>query len=150
MCSSDLTQHAIAITAVGNMPMRATRAGQLSLWKGAATAYAVRNAAFGVQLAAAGMTGPEAPFSGRHGLVDLVSGPIELPAFGTKPEEFFIPRAKLKYWPVVYNMQALVWCGIELHKQVRADDIESIDVQTYWSAWHESGSEPAKIGRAHV
>jgi len=47
------TQHAIAITAVGNMPMRATRAGQLSLWKGAATAYAVRNAVFGVQLAAA-------------------------------------------------------------------------------------------------
>ena len=140
----DATQHAIAITAVANMPLRATRAGQLSLWKGAATAYAVRNAAFGVQLAAAGMTGPEAPFSGRHGFVELVSGPIELPPFGKKPEEFFIPRAKIKYWPVVYNMQALVWCGIELHKQVRAEDIESIDVQTYWSAWHESGSEPAK------
>ena len=138
------TQHAIAITAVGNMPMRATRAGQLSLWKGAATAYAVRNAVFGVQLAAAGMTGPEAPFSGRHGLVELVSGPIELPAFGRTPEEFFIPRAKIKYWPVVYNMQALVWCGIELHKQVQAEEIEAIDVQTYWSAWHESGSEPAK------
>lgn len=140
----DATQHAIAITAVANMPLRATRAGQLSLWKGAATAYAVRNAAFGVQLAAAGMTGPEAPFSGRHGFVELVSGPIELPPFGKKPEDFFIPRAKIKYWPVVYNMQALVWCGIELHKQLRAEDIESIDVQTYWSAWHESGSEPAK------
>jgi 2-methylcitrate dehydratase len=45
---------------------------------------------------------------------------------------------------VVYNMQALVWCGIELRKRVAIDDIESIDVQTYWSAWHESGSEPAK------
>jgi 2-methylcitrate dehydratase len=140
----EVAQHAIAITAVANMPMRASRAGQLSMWKGAATAYAVRNAVFGVQLAAAGMTGPEAPFTGRHGLTDLISGPIELPPFGKEPEHFFIPRAKIKYWPVVYNMQALVWAAIELRKQVAIDDIESIDVETYWSAWHESGSEPAK------
>jgi len=142
--SRDVAMHAIAITAVANMPMRASRAGQLSMWKGAATAYAVRNAVFGVQLAAAGMTGPEAPFSGRHGLTDLISGPIELPPFGKQPEQFFIPRAKIKFWPVVYNMQALVWCAIELRKKVPVDQIAEIDVETYWSAWHESGSEPAK------
>ena len=142
--SQEVAQHAIAITAVANTPMRATRAGQLSLWKGAATAYSVRNAVFGVHLARAGMTGPEAPFTGRHGLVELISGPIELPPFGTTPDDFFIPKAKIKYWPVVYNMQALVWAGIELHKQVSSDQLASVDVQTYWSAWHESGSEPAK------
>ena len=142
--SHEVAQHAIAITAVGNTTMRATRAGQLSLWKGAATAYSVRNAMFGVQLAQAGMTGPEAPFTGRHGLADLISGPIELPRFGTTPDDFFIPKAKIKYWPVVYNMQALVWAGIELRKQVAVEQLEAIDVQTYWSAWHESGSEPAK------
>lgn len=140
----EVAQHAIAITAVANMPMRATRAGQLSMWKGAATAYAVRNAVFGVQLAAAGMTGPEAPFVGRHGLIELVSGPIELPPFGTTAEDFFIPKAKIKYWPVVYNMQALVWAAIELRQQVSPDQLASVEVQTYWSAWHESGSEPAK------
>src|SRR5690606_15954022 len=107
----EAAQHAIAITAVANMPMRATRAGQLSMWKGAATAYSVRNAVFGVQLAQAGMTGPEAPFSGRHGFTELISGPIELPPFGRAPENFFIPRAKIKFWPVVYNMQALVWAA---------------------------------------
>lgn len=142
--SREVAQHAIAITAVANMPMRASRAGQLSMWKGAATAYAVRNAVFGVQLAAAGMTGPEAPFTGRHGLTELISGPIELPPFGTAPDDFFIPRAKIKYWPVVYNMQALVWAAIELRKQVSVEEIASVDVETYWSAWHESGSEPAK------
>lgn len=140
----EIAQHAIAITAVANTPMRASRAGQLSMWKGAATAYAVRNAVFGVQLAAAGMTGPEAPFTGRHGLTELISGPIELPPFGTSPEDFFIPRAKIKVWPVVYNMQALVWAAIELRKQVSIDQIDSVDVETYWSAWHESGSESAK------
>jgi 2-methylcitrate dehydratase len=140
----EATKNAIAITAVGNMPMRATRAGQLSMWKGAATAYSVRAAVFGVRLAAAGMTGPEAPFTGRHGLFDLISGPFELPEFGRDPAHFLIPRAKIKYWPVVYNMQALVWAALELRRQVRPEEIAAIDVQTYWSAWHESGSEPAK------
>ena len=140
----DVTKHAIAITAVANMPMRATRAGQLSMWKGAATAYSVRNAVFGVELAAAGMTGPEAPFAGRHGLFEQVSGPFELPAFGRQAADFFIPRAKIKYWPVVYNMQALVWAALELRRQVAPEQLAGVDVQTYWSAWHESGSEPAK------
>lgn len=140
----EVARHAIAITAVGNMPMRATRAGQLSMWKGAATAYAVRNAVFGVQLAAAGMTGPEAPFVGRHGLFDLITGPIDLPPFGREEADFFIPRAKIKYWPVVYNMQALVWAAIELRNKVLPEELASVDVDTYWSAWHESGSEPAK------
>ena len=142
--SREVARHAIAITAVGNVPMRATRAGQLSMWKGAATAYAVRNAVFGVQLAAAGMTGPEAPFVGRHGLFDLITGPIELPAFGRGETDYFIPRAKIKYWPVVYNMQAMVWAAIELRQKVAVKDIASINVETYWSAWHESGSERAK------
>jgi 2-methylcitrate dehydratase PrpD len=32
--SSETARHAIAITAVANMPMRASRARQLSMWKG--------------------------------------------------------------------------------------------------------------------
>jgi 2-methylcitrate dehydratase len=59
-------------------------------------------------------------------------------------QQHFIPRAKIKFWPVVYNMQALVWAALELRKKVKIEDIEAIDVETYWSAWHESGSEPAK------
>jgi len=142
--SRDVARNAIAITCVANVPLRATRAGQLSMWKGVATAYAVRNAVFGVQLAIAGMTGPEAPFSGRHGFTDQISGPIELAPFGTKPENFFRPKAKIKYWPVAHAMQTAIWAGIELRKKVAADQLASVDVQTCWSAWHESGSEPAK------
>jgi 2-methylcitrate dehydratase len=126
------------------MPLRATRAGQLSMWKGAATAAAVRSSLFSVQMAQLGMTGPEAPFSGRHGLTEQISGPIELPAFGTRLADFLLPRAKLKYWPVAYNMQPAVWAAIALREQVAVEDLESIDVETYWQAWSESGSEPAK------
>lgn len=136
----DQTRHALAITTVGNMPLRNTRAGQLSMWKGCATAYAVRNAAFGVQLAQLGMTGPQAPFTGRHGMMDQASGPFELPDFDT----FYLPRAKIKYWPVAYNMQLAAWAGVELRRLVPVENIAAIDVATYWSAWSESGSEPAK------
>lgn len=140
----DVTRNALAITCVGNVPLRATRAGMLSMWKGVATAYAVRNAVFGVQLAIAGMSAPEAPFSGRHGFTDQISGPIELAPFGTSLEHFFLPKAKIKYWPVAHAMQTAIWAGIELRKKVSAEDLASVDVQTCWSAWHESGSEPAK------
>ncbi len=140
----EATRHALSITCVANVPMRASRAGQLSMWKGVATAYAVRNAIFGVLLAKAGMSGPEAPFTGRHGLADLISGPIELPPFGKHPEHFLLPRVKIKAWPVAHSMQSAIWAGIELRKQVHHDELASIDVQTFWHAWHESGSEPAK------
>ncbi len=138
------TCQAIAITSVGNAPMRNTRAGQLSMWKGAATAYAVRNAVYGAQLAAGGMTGPEAPFTGRHGLADLITGPFELTPFGTTAADFFIPTVYIKYWPVAYSLQSVIWAGIELRKQVAHYQLASVVVHTYEFSWNESGNEPAK------
>jgi 2-methylcitrate dehydratase len=135
---------AIAITAVANVPMRATRSGQLSMWKGAATAYAVRNAVFGVQLAAAGMTGPEAPFTGRHGLTELITGPFEPTPFGKANGDFLAPSVYLKYWPVAYSLSPVIWAGIELRKQVASESLESIEVRTYAFSVMESGSEPGK------
>jgi 2-methylcitrate dehydratase len=137
-------RNAVAITATANVPMRATRAGMLSMWKAAATAFAVESAVRATELALADMTGPEAPFTGRHGLAEQVTGEISLPAFGTAGGDYFIPRAKIKFWPVVYNMQAMVWSAIKLRESLAGREATSIQVSTYWSAWHESGSEPAK------
>ena len=142
--SVDTLAHAIAITAVANVPMRATRAGKLSLWKGAATAFTVRNAVFATLLAADGMTGPEAPFEGRHGLWEQITGPFELEKFGVDGGEWKFPWIRLKYWPVEYNAQAGVWAALRLRDEISHEDIVSIDIATYWSAWHEIGSEPAK------
>jgi 2-methylcitrate dehydratase len=138
------TRDAVAITATSNVPMRATRAGMLSNWKNAATAFATQSAVLSTQLAWAGMSGPEAPFTGRHGLFDLITGPIELPPFPTAGGEYFTPRAKIKYWPVVYNMQALVWATIDLRQRLDGIELDEVQVDASWSAWHESGSEPAK------
>jgi len=68
---------AVAITTVANVPMRNTRAGELSLWKGAATSFATRNGLFAALLAAEGMVGPDRPFEGKHGLWDLITGSFE-------------------------------------------------------------------------
>lgn len=136
--------HALAITAVANVPMRATRAGNLSLWKGSATAFAVRNAVYATQLAAGGMTGPENPFEGRHGLMEQITGKFSIDAFPAEGGDWLLPWVRLKYWPVEYNAQAGVWAALRLREQVGLDDIARIDIATYWSAWHEIGSEPAK------
>src|SRR5262249_47619675 len=125
--SPEVARHAISITAVANMPMRATRAGQLSMWKGVATAYAVRNALFAVQLAAKGMTGPEAPFTGRDGLIQLITGPLELAPFGKTADDFLIRKVNIKYWPVAYSLQALIWAGIELRERVPLERIAGLD-----------------------
>ena len=140
----DTVAHAIAITAVANVPLRATRAGELSLWKGAATAFSVRNAVYATLLAAGGMTGPDKPFEGRHGLMEQITGRFEIAPFPADGGDWMLPLTRLKYWPVEYNAQAGVWAALRLRDQVPATDIASIDIATYWSAWHEIGSEPAK------
>lgn len=138
------TSHALSIAAVANVPLRATRAGELSLWKGTATSYAAAGALWTTLLAGAGMSGPTAPVDGRHGLKELVTGEFELPPFRLAEDDFLIRQARIKYWPVEYHLQAAVWCGIELGKKLAESEVEAVEIETYWSAWHETGSEPAK------
>ena len=133
--------HAVAITAVANVPLRATRAGQLSQWKGAATAFACRNGVFATLLAAEGMTGPDAAFAGRHGVFEQISGPFALAPFGAP---FLTPSVGLKYWPVENSAQAGVWAALALREALPIGEIAAIDIAAGWAAWHEIGSEPAK------
>jgi 2-methylcitrate dehydratase len=139
--SSTRLANAISIATVANVPLRATRAGDLSLWKGAATAHACRDGVFAAQLAAQGMTGPEAPFEGRHGLFEQVTGKIEFTPFGS---EYFTSSVGMKYWPVENTAQGGVWAALDLRQRMPVETIASIDIATSWASWHEIGSEPAK------
>lgn len=135
---------AIAITAVANVPMRNSRAGALSLWKGAATAFATRNAVFATLLASRGMTGPDRPFEGKHGLWDLITGPFELVALGGRGGRYRTPDVRLKYWPVEYNAQLVIWAALELREKVAWQDLDDVDIGTYTFAYNEIGSEAEK------
>ncbi len=140
----DVIAEAIAITAATGVPLRNTRAGRLSMWKDAATAHAVQNGLFCLELAMNGMTGPDQPFEGRHGLWEQATGPFELPPFSNQGGESLLLEVGLKYWPVEYHIQAGIWAGRELKALIKPEDVESIEVQTYHTAWHESASEPEK------
>ena len=59
---------AISLAVTPNLPLGVTRTGELSMWKGCATASATRAGIFAAQLAELGMTGPGEPFEGRRGL----------------------------------------------------------------------------------
>jgi 2-methylcitrate dehydratase len=135
---------AVAIIAVANIPMRNTRAGELSLWKGAATSFATRNAVFATLLASEGMTGPDRPFEGKHGLWDLITGPFEFEPLPTAGGPYRSPDVQLKAWPVEYNAQLPVWAARELASKVDWREIHDIEIGTYTFAYTEIGSEPEK------
>jgi 2-methylcitrate dehydratase len=87
------------------------------------------------------MTGPEAAFTGRHGVFEQLTGEISLKPFG---DEFLTPAIGLKFWPVENSAQSAVWAALELREAMPLAAIAGIDVAATWAAWHEIGSEPAK------
>jgi 2-methylcitrate dehydratase len=136
-------RNALSISAVSNVPLRNTRSGQLSTWKGIAAAYAAKGAYFSTLLAAEGATGPEAPVTGRHGLKELVTGDFEFPPL-QGDGRFLTPTARLKYWPVESHLQPVVWAAMELAERITVDDVASVAIATSYTSWHETASEPGK------
>jgi len=142
--SCDETAHAIGIAATSSLPLRVTRSGELTPWKNAATAYAVRNGVFAALLAREGMVGPGNAFEGRNGLWENVTGPFELPAFPSRGGEPLTPKVQIKYWPVETNGQPVIFAGLKLRELTDARDLKEIEVFTSKFAWFEIGSEPEK------
>lgn len=153
--SPDVIAEAVAITAVASVPMRNTRAGKLSVWKGAATAFAARDAVFATLLAAEGVTGPDRPFEGHHGLWDLITGPFEVEPFpltlslvGRGKSEgkghYRIPDVRLKYWPVEYGAQAAIWAALDLRSKSDWRELAEVDVGTDGFTLSEIGTGPEK------
>jgi 2-methylcitrate dehydratase len=137
--------HAVSLATVTCISLRATRAGTISAWKGAATAEAVRETVFLTALAEKGLTGPPQPFEGRHGIWEIITGPFTFRPFPSEGGDYlFLTNAHLKYWPVEFNTQVAVWGARELREKVDIADLESVHLMTYWSAWHETASEKDK------
>lgn len=134
---------AIAIAVTAYVPTRQTRAGELSMWKGSATAAACVGGLFAAELAREGMTGPTAAFEGHHGLFEQVTGPFELSALGGKAGSA-IERAMFKLYATEYHSQAPIAAALVLREKLAGEEIETVDVQTYWMTYSEIGSEAEK------
>src|SRR6266852_5866526 len=137
--------HAISIAITIGVPLGVTRIGELSMWKGCATAAAVRTGVFAAALAADGMTGPGQPFEGRDGLWQhLGIDAPEWPHFGGSGETFRITGTSFKAYPSVIHTQGPIGLALELRQQLAPGEIESVRVTTYGEAVRRTGAEPEK------
>lgn len=143
--SHEQIANAVALAVTPNIPLHATRCGNLSMWKGCAAGNTIRNGVFAALLAEEGMTGPDAAFEGVDGLKDLVGGDFKFTPFGSDGgPPFFITHVNMKYFLSEGHSQAPITAAIDLHKQVKPEDIEAVTIYTYWFTWSEIGSDPEK------
>jgi 2-methylcitrate dehydratase len=136
--------NALAIAVTASVATRQTRAGDLAMWKGCATAVAAKAGLFAAQLAREGMTGPTAAFEGRHGLWEQVTGRFDLGGLGGPGQPFAVERTNLKFVATEYHAQAPLALALALREQVSVETIDAIDVRIYAMAHSEIASEPAK------
>ena len=142
--------HAISLAVTPHLPLGVTRTGELSMWKGCATASATRSAIFAASLAGEGMMGPFEPFDGRRGLWEQAAGgPVEVPAFPVgdsraDDDPFRITRTIFKSYPSQIHTQGPIGLAVELRNRVAVDDIDSIRIDAYKVAASTAASEPEK------
>jgi 2-methylcitrate dehydratase len=117
--------NAISLAITTTHPLRATRAGELSVWKGCATPHAVANAVGVTRLAARGMEGPPQPFRGIDGFLQHLPIDIDLDRLGRSN---VIARTGIKFLPVEWGAQAPVELFMDLRKRIALDDIRAITI----------------------
>jgi 2-methylcitrate dehydratase len=129
--------NAVSLAMTPNMPLFVTRTGELSNWKGCASAYAAMAALFAARLAAVGVTGPPKPFEGKFGLWEQATGPFDLAGLGVPVNGLSaVERTSCKLNPSDFETQipAEVFGGLHADG-VRPDEVEAIAVSTYYVAW---------------
>lgn len=132
--------HAVSLALAPNIALRQTRHGELSSWKGCAGANAARNAVFAATLAKCGVEGPASIFEGKQGLWSVV-GEFAWPSAEQFKTIRMITRTSIKSLPICYHTQSGALAALELRRQLKPDEIESIDVQTYQTAVEMAGSD---------
>jgi 2-methylcitrate dehydratase len=133
----------VSLSVVPNVALDATRYGNMSMWKGCAGGNGARNGAFAALLAQAGMTGPEKPFSGNHGL-EALAGRFSLRPLAQGGRPFRITESTLKCFASEGHSLSPITAALELSRQIAADDIREVTVYTYHFAWDVIGREPEK------
>jgi 2-methylcitrate dehydratase len=144
--SHERTVHALGIAGTTGTALRLTRAGELSMWKGCAFAFAARNGLFAAMLAADGMTGPAPLFEGEMGFFQQVSGPFDLPRLGgPDASDWMLPKTSIKFVPAEYHSQSAIAAAFELRPHIGDPErIRSIEIATFRVAVEIIGKDPEK------
>lgn len=143
-------EHAVSLATVPHAPMRRTRSGELSMWKGAAAAGAAKDAVQAVLLAEAGMDGPQAPFEGTFGFVrQLLAGdgfdPEPLRRLERLEPPVRILDTHVKAWPVEYHAQSAVDAALRLRADLGDPSrIRHVRIETFRAAHEIIAADPEK------
>ena len=142
--SPEQTREAISLAVTPNLALGQTRVGELSMWKGCATAAAARAGVFAAMLAREGMSGPPEPFEGRRGLWEQLGWSADLEHLGTRDTDFKVVEPGFKYFPSQIHTQSAIWMALALRDRVGIEDVESVHLETYHAAWSSAGNDSNK------
>lgn len=117
--------HTLNLAINNNISLRQTRAGELSMWKGATAANACRNSVFASLLAENGYTGPAPIFEGEMGFFKQVSGKFNLDFSKSR-----ILKTMIKNYPVEYHAMSAAEVASEMRETIKGE-IQKVDVETF-------------------
>jgi 2-methylcitrate dehydratase len=141
--------HAIGIYVVGATTINQTRVGTLSNWKACASAESSRNAIFAIQLAQAGMTGPNEVFEGRDGFFNRVAHkPFRLPKLagaGSNADAFGMMRCFAKRFTLGQYAQTVAQAAVEARAHFAdPSEIAEVNIRVSHTAIHIMADSPDK------
>lgn len=137
---------AIGIHVGGNTAIKQGRVGTLSNWKTYASAEECRNAIFAVQLAQAGMTGPDQVFEGPAGFFNVISRkPFILPKLGGDGEPYGIMHSFTKRFALGQYSQTVAQAAVEARQFFKdPSEIQEVDIRVSHRAIKIMADSPAK------
>ena len=142
------TVHALGIAGTTGTALRLTRAGELSMWKGCAFAFAARNGSLRRPDCRAGMTGPAPLFEGDMGFFQQVSGPFSSwPSSAARRGDWMLPRTSIKFVPAEYHSQSAIAAAFALRTKIGDPRrIRAIEIATFRTAVEIIGQDPRSGG----
>lgn len=131
-------RNAIGIVGSSTVSLGIARRGEVSMWKGIATAYATHGGIQACQMARAGVTGPEAVFEGPAGFFEVVADrELTVDRLGGRDgANYRIMDAHLKPFPCGYYMQPMI-AGVQAlveDHDIDPDAVEEIVIHTFAEA----------------
>ena len=131
-------RNAVGIATAASNPLRVTRTGEISMWKGVASANLARNAVYTAMLARNGMEGPTDAFEGQKGWKEIVQRrdfevDFEVGRWSTE--------VMMKKYMAGTHAQTAIEGLLELieRDEIDVSEIERIHLETYESAKHVMG-----------
>jgi len=138
--SKEQTAHALGIAGCSISPLVTSRASYTYEWKGFASSYVALGCVNTTLLAKQGMTGPIALFEGPKGFKEIFG--MKLNFDWSKDQFELICKCVLKSYNAEVHTQPAIEAALEIKGQhdFSVDDIERVDVTTFLTAYHITGS----------